>query len=135
MFSFPVRVYYEDTDCSGRVYHACYLKFLERARTEFLRHKGLTHHTLEAFYTPPLPFFAVHHMEITFKGAAVLDDTLNVQTIVAALTAARLKLNQTIFKEDTEILEASVTIALLQNGRPLRWTEALKSHFQEKTAF
>ena len=84
---FEVRVYYEDTDFSGNVYHAAYLHFFERARTEFLRAEGIHHSELAKDGIA----FAVRRMEIDFAGAAHIDDLLSVETSIQSMTGARLK--------------------------------------------
>ena len=83
---FSVRVYYEDTDFSGIVYHAAYLHFFERARTEFLRSLGVHHSELIRDGIA----FAVRSMAIEFEAAARIDDLLEVETRVASLTPARI---------------------------------------------
>ena len=85
---FTVRVYYEDTDFSGVVYHANYLRFLERGRTETLRDAGLDHASLFAA-EPPLAL-AVARMEIDFRRPARMDDLLVVETVVAEVGGASL---------------------------------------------
>ena len=104
--SFPVRIYYEDTDFSGNVYHAAYLKFFERGRTEFLRDEGIHHSELAAQGIA----FAVRSMDIAFDGAAHIDDLLTVVTEVAAISGARLTLAQTILRGDTVLTRASVVV-------------------------
>ena len=93
---FSVRVYYEDTDFSGAVYHAAYLHFFERARTEFLRAEGIHHTELARDGIA----FAVRSMEIQFIRAANIDDLLVVDTAVLEVTGARLTLDQSIERGD-----------------------------------
>src|SRR3954463_9247192 len=92
---FPVRIYYEDTDFSGNVYHAAYLKFFERGRTEFLRDLGIHHSELAKDGIA----FAVRGMNIQFLGAAHIDDLLSVHTRVGAVSGARLTLEQAIERD------------------------------------
>ena len=82
-----VRIYYEDTDFSGFVYHAAYLKFFERGRTEFLRELGVHHAELAEQGVA----FAVRRMEIDFEAAARIDDLLTVETAVEGGSGARLE--------------------------------------------
>ena len=86
-----VRVYYEDTDFSGRVYHASYLRFLERGRTEWLRGQGMTHHELAA--TTGI-VFAVRSMQIDFLAPARIDDLLSVETHAATARGASMEFQQ-----------------------------------------
>lgn len=101
-----VRVYYEDTDFSGNVYHAAYLHFFERGRTEFLRELGVHHSELVKDGIA----FAVRSMQIEFVAAAHIDDLLEVVTEVESATAARLNLKQTICRDGVEITTASVQV-------------------------
>ena len=109
---FTVRVYYEDTDFSGNVYHAAYLKFFERARTEFLRDLGIHHSELARDGIA----FAVRRMTIDFAAAAHIDDLLTVVTQVSAFTGARLMLRQTILRKETTLTSAEVTVAAIKVG-------------------
>src|ERR1700757_1999247 len=85
-----VRVYYEDTDFSGSVYHASYLRFLERGRTEFLRTLGIEHRELFAGGGKGGYHFAVRSMTIEFLRPALMDDELAVETCVSALSGASI---------------------------------------------
>ncbi len=108
----PVRIYYEDTDFSGFVYHAAYLKFFERGRTEFLRDLGVHHAELAEQGVA----FAVRRMEIEFEAAARIDDLLAVETAVEAGTGARLVLVQTIRRGETVLTQARVEVAAVRIG-------------------
>ncbi len=110
--TFPVRVYYEDTDFSGNVYHAAYLHFFERARTEFLRERGVHHFELVKDGIA----FAVRTMNIDFRAAAHIDDLLEVATEVASLTAARLNLVQTIQRDGVDITRAEVQVVAIRTS-------------------
>lgn len=101
-----VRVYYEDTDFSGNVYHPAYLHFFERGRTEFLRDIGVHHSELVKDGIA----FAVRSMSIDFAAAAHIDDLLEVTTEVASVTAARLSLRQTISRDGVVIVSADVLV-------------------------
>ena len=119
---FPVRIYYEDTDFSGNVYHAAYLKFFERGRTEFLRDLGVHHAELAAQGLA----FAVRSMQIEFEGAAHIDDLLTVTTEVAVVTGARLTLNQVILRGDVVLTRACVmVVAIKTSGGPARMPKLL----------
>lgn len=108
----PVRVYYEDTDFSGNVYHAAYLHFFERGRTEFLRDLGVHHSELMQQGIA----FAVRRMTVDFLAAAHIDDELEVVTEVASATAARLNLAQSIRRGGTEITRAEVQVVSIKIG-------------------
>lgn len=107
-----LRVYYEDTDFSGNVYHAAYLHYFERGRTEFLRDLGVHHSELIEQGVA----FAVRRMEIDFVAAAHIDDALTVVTAVESLTAARLNLVQKIFRGETLLTEARVQVVAIKVG-------------------
>lgn len=127
---FPVRIYYEDTDFSGYVYHAAYLKFFERGRTEFLRDLGIHHAELIEEGVA----FAVRKMEIDFLSAAKIDDSLTVETKVAEATPVRLTLEQTILREETVLTRARVlVVAIRTSGGPVRLPAALRARFQSET--
>jgi acyl-CoA thioester hydrolase len=112
-----VRIYYEDTDFSGNVYHAAYLKFFERGRTEFLRAHGVHHSELAKDGIA----FAVRSMAIEFEGAAHIDDLVTVTTEVAAATGARLTLEQSIWRGETRLTSAKlVIVAINREGHAVR---------------
>jgi acyl-CoA thioester hydrolase len=122
--TFPVRVYYEDTDFSGNVYHAAYLKFFERGRTEFLRDLGINHRELARDGVA----FAVRSMTIDFEGAAQIDDLLEVATRVEAFSGARLTLEQVLSREGVVITRAEVVVvAIRTSGGPARLPMALRA--------
>ncbi len=121
-----IRVYYEDTDFSGAVYHAQYLKFFERGRTEYLRARGVHHSELIEDGLA----FAVTHMEIWFDKAARIDDEVIVETRARTVGGARVELEQAILRGTTPIARAEVTIAMVdRHGKaariPLRVKDAL----------
>lgn len=114
---FPVTVYYEDTDMGGIVYHANYLKFIERARSDWVRRLGIDQNQLRAGGT----VFAVHRIEADFLAPAQLDDTLDVQTVMAQASRARMTLSQSVWRGDTCLFKARATlIAMSLEGRPRR---------------
>jgi acyl-CoA thioester hydrolase len=122
--SFFIRVYYEDTDFSGVVYHASYLRFLERGRTEWLRHLGVDQRSLfEAL--PPIGF-AVRHMDIAFIKPALMDDELKVETKLIELGGASLMLDQRLLRGDELLVSAKVRIACVSLGKAARLPAALK---------
>jgi acyl-CoA thioester hydrolase len=120
------RVYFEDTDFSGRVYHARYLRFMERGRSDFLRLLGIHHRELAAEGLS----FAVSHIEIDFLRAAGIDDVLTVRTAVKEAMGACVVLSQEIHREDERLVEALVTVALLGvNGRVVRLPATMRAAF------
>ena len=104
---FPIRVYYEDTDAGGVVYHANYICFFERARTEFLRQGGFSQQALLADNFA----FVVKTLPIDYKLPARLDDLLSVQTTVKAVKKATIIFEQNLFKADICLCSAEVTVA------------------------
>jgi acyl-CoA thioester hydrolase len=127
-FSFPVRVYYEDTDAGGIVYYANYLKFAERARTEFLRHLGFSQ---EDMLKRLGAGFVVRECHINYKSPAKLDDALNITCKVSELKGVSLKMEQKLYRGDTVLSEVEVTLVFLslENMRPTRIPEEITSIF------
>ena len=121
---FDLRVYYEDTDFSGRVYHASYLRFLERGRTEWLRALGFDHSTLagEAGL-----FFAVRGLQIEYLAPALMDDTLTVETEFGGTRGALIEFNQQILRREQPLVHASVRVVTMRNNRPVRAPRELTS--------
>jgi acyl-CoA thioester hydrolase len=118
----PVRVYWEDTDAGGIVYHTSYLRFLERGRTELLRALGIDQTALLAQTGAA---FVVRRMNIEFQGAGRLDDLLVVTTEPRTLRRASLTLGQTIRHGDAVLIEAVVTCVCIKGGRAVRLPAAL----------
>ena len=113
---FTLRVYYEDTDFSGVVYHASYLRFLERGRTELLRDLGISQTELFAGRSGRPIVFAVARMVIDFRRPARMDDLLCVETHRAKLGGASLVLLQSLWRDTERLLDAEVKIAALSPG-------------------
>lgn len=121
---FPVRVYYEDTDLAGIVYYANYLRFIERARSEWLRDLGIDQRALKEAGM----VFAVHRIEADYLTPARFDDLLEVATRYLRATPARLVLEQEVRRDGTPLFRAVVTIAAIaDSGRPARLPPALRS--------
>ncbi len=119
-----VRVYYEDTDAGGIVYHAAYLRFAERGRTEFIRELGLDQHKLRAEQGLG---FAVTSLQIDYLKPAVLDDALVVRTRSVDVRAASAVFSQTIERDGEPIARLVVRVACLdRNGRPARLPPTLR---------
>ncbi len=120
-----IRVYYEDTDTAGIVYHAQYIKFAERGRTEYLRALGINQIDLQQNQDILL---VVHDLQITYLKPAKLDDLLEVHTSIEKLTGARFYMQQLIYLEDVLIAKMHVSVALINStGKPQRIPEFLNS--------
>ncbi len=121
---FDVHVYYEDTDLAGIVYYANYLKFIERARTEYVREMGVDQLALKE---DEGLVFAVRRIEADYLQPARFDDDLVVQTDVERASGARLVMRQVVTRDGEALFEALVTIvAVGANGQPARLPEILR---------
>jgi acyl-CoA thioester hydrolase len=115
----PIRIYYEDTDMTGIVYHANYLKYFERGRSDFLRSVGV-HHTQLLQRDPPMAF-AITTIDTAFKMAARIDDCLVVHTAFDSLKGVRLAISQKIMRGPELIATANVgAVCIDLQGRPKR---------------
>ncbi len=125
VYSFPVRVYFENTDAGGVVYHGEYFKFLERARTEWLRHLGFDHQGLARNHGM---LFVVTSMALEFAKAARLDDTLAVSVRLESLGKVRCVFLQEVRREDEVLVKARVTVASLtaEGFKPAEIPDALR---------
>jgi len=122
---FTCRVYYEDTDLAGIVYYANYLKFIERARSEWVRDRGINQTALKA---DSGLVFAVRHLVADYLAPARFDDLLVVTTRLAELGGARIVLDQDVACDGRPLFSARVTlVALNEAGRPARITAALRA--------
>lgn len=120
---FDLRVYYEDTDLAGIVYYANYLRFIERARSEWVRELGIDQAAMKAEGT----VFAVRRVEADYLQPASYDDELTVLTTVQTTTPARLVLDQHVMRGADTLFEAVVTIvAIGPNGAPVRLPAAIR---------
>ncbi len=124
-FYFPARVYYEDTDAGGVVYYANYLKFAERARTEFIRMLGINQH--EGLATEDMFGFMVRSLNIEYKAPAILDDLLAISCEVLNVSGARMEVKQEIFCKDKLLVTLTVQLAYvsLNRKRPVRIPDEL----------
>ncbi|WP_299647588.1 tol-pal system-associated acyl-CoA thioesterase [uncultured Jannaschia sp.] len=112
-----VRVYYEDVDLAGIVYYANYLRFIERARSEMIRAAGIDQAAMRAAGH----VFAVTRVEADYLRPARYDDTLEIETSVAAVSRVRFVLEQTVRRDGTDLFRARVTIVCMDtDGRPRR---------------
>ena len=107
-FGFPVRIYYEDTDAGGVVYHANYLRFMERARTEWLRDHGYELNKLEQEFGF---LFAVRSVSIDYLKPAYLNDLLSIQVSIARTGRASLDIDQEVYRDKVLLCRARVKLA------------------------
>ncbi|MCB1508492.1 MAG: tol-pal system-associated acyl-CoA thioesterase [Hyphomicrobiaceae bacterium] len=122
------RVYYEDTDLAGIVYHANYLKFFERGRSDFLRVAGIDQRALSQGEDGL--FFAVRHMDVDFKKPARFDDIVTVESRIKAISGARVVIDQKVTCDGRVLSTAAVTVAALAaKGGPTRLPEAVRTRF------
>ncbi len=114
-----VRVYYEDTDFSGIVYHANYLRFMERGRTNYLRLIGADHRALfeQAQAEAPGFAFVVRHMDIAFRRPAHMDDVLDIVTMPEKVKGASITLHQQVKRGEDLLIDAHVQVAFISGGR------------------
>ncbi|WP_348765508.1 tol-pal system-associated acyl-CoA thioesterase [uncultured Salinisphaera sp.] len=126
---YRVRVFYEDTDASGVVYHANYLKYLERARTLWLEAQGHSHRSLADSHGIA---FTLADAKLQFKQPARLDDDIEVLTTVAEQRRARIIFEQTIRREKTVLIQARFTVACVRihDFRPCALPELLQKEMQ-----
>lgn len=130
--SFPIRVYFEDTDAGGIVYHANYLNFAERARTEFVRELGVSQAGLlakDGGYA-----FAVRHIGADFRAPARLDDMLRVESTLTEVGGASLKVRQIIKRLDdgADLVRLDVRLGFISlRGKPARIPAGIKSAFED----
>jgi len=130
LFRWPVRVYYEDTDAGGVVYHASYLAFYERARTEMLRQ----HHFNQQVLLEEQVAFVVRRMTIDFVAAARLDDLLEIQTEVTSMTRVTMTFSQRIVNAEGKVLnEAEVLIACINPHlmKPIALPKSIVAEFKQ----
>ena len=128
----PVRVYFEDTDAGGIVYHASYIRFCERGRTDFLRLLGTDARAMiDGSDSKEPAAFVVRRMHCDFFRPGRMDDLVEVETRVKALGGASVALVQTITTAGKRLFEAEVTVVLVSmSGKPLRLTERVRQAFE-----
>ena len=127
-----VRVYCEDTDFSGVVYHASYLRFMERGRTDCLRLLGVDQRALfeDAGSEAPAFHFVVRSMAIEFLKPARMDDVLQIVTAPHDVKGASISLHQAVQRDGETLVEAKVRIALVSEGRAQRIPKSLRAAMQ-----
>jgi acyl-CoA thioester hydrolase len=124
-----LRVYYEDTDFSGLVYHASYLRFMERGRSNYLRILGADQRALFEETAKEAPGFAfvVRSMRIDFIRPARMDDVLDVETATEEVKGASVTLRQRVLRGSEQLVDARVQVAFVSGGRARRIPEALRA--------
>ena len=123
-----IRVYYEDTDAGGIVYHTNYIKYCERARSELFFKKNLTPTDGEK------SGFVVRHIDANFLGMASLGDMLEVKTALVKKKNSSILLKQSVFNKEEKIFEMDLTLVFVRNGRPARIPEHLMEIISPKKA-
>ena len=128
----PIRVYFEDTDFSGLVYHATYLRWCERGRSDFLRLMGNDHQALIGGAEGREPAaFVVRRMHLEYLKPARIDEVLEVTTRAKETTAATLTLDQRVSRGGVELFTAEVMVVLISaSGKPMRLATALREALQ-----
>ncbi len=125
----PVRVYWEDTDASGLVYHTSYIRFMERGRTELLRTLGLVQRDLlESPAGAPI-FFVVRKMDVEFERPGRMDDLLAVETAVTAIGGASVDLEQRVVRDGELLVKARVRVVCVEGGRARRLPAQARESF------
>jgi acyl-CoA thioester hydrolase len=123
-------VYYADTDFSGAVYHARYLEFFERGRSDFLRCADVRHSEMMKAAGGETLFWAVRHMDISFEKAGAIDDVITIETAIAEIGGARIVMDQTILRGGEALAAARVTAVIINgDGRPRRVPQAWRTRF------
>ena len=124
-FTFPVRIYFEDTDSCGVVYHSNYLKFMERARTEWLRSVGIDQRHLKH---QAHIMFVVHRIDIQYKLPARFDDELVVKSELIDIGSSKIEFRQMIYRDEEILIDAHVDIACIDSEKfkPVRIPSTVK---------
>ena len=125
----PIRVYWEDTDASGLVYHATYIRFMERGRTELLRTLGLVQRDLLESPTGAPVFFVVRKMDVEFERPGRMDDLLTVETAVTAIGGASVDLDQRVLRDGELLAKARVRVVCVEGGRARRLPAQARESF------
>lgn len=124
-----LRIYYEDTDFSGFVYHARYLHFFERARTEMLRDLGHDQRAMFANAEGP-EAFVVRRMGIEFIRPALMDDIVEVRSVTKKVAGATMLIDQRLYRDEELLCSAEVQVAYLVSGKPRRMPDNLRALFE-----
>ena len=130
-FVFPIRIYYEDTDAGGVVYYANYLRFCERARSEWLRALGISQQQMLA---EGGPVFVVRSVQANYLAPARLDDQLNIVSTIHDLRNVSVLFSQRIFRENKLLFTAEIKVVPVSsvNGRPVPWPDAVRARLHDQ---
>ncbi|MDD2915286.1 MAG: tol-pal system-associated acyl-CoA thioesterase [Gallionella sp.] len=130
IFSLPIRVYFQDTDAGGVVYHASYVNFMERARTEWLRTHGYSNAGLMKEFSA---VFVVRSLKLDYFKPALLDDFLDVTAQIKDIGRSRISLLQSVRRGDEVLTEAEVHLVFvaLEGFKPIRVPEVLSSQWKD----
>ncbi|MBA4226951.1 MAG: Tol-Pal system-associated acyl-CoA thioesterase [Hyphomonas sp.] len=124
-----VRVYYEDTDFTGMVYHANYLRFFERGRSDHLRDAGISHQSLLAREDPAA--FTLTNVNVTYRKPAKVDDLLHIRTRYLGMDGPRIRFSQTCLRGDEVLAEAEITAVMIHaDGRLRRPIREISEHLE-----
>lgn len=127
-FSFPIRVYIEDTDAGGIVYHANHIRFMERTRTEWLRSSGIAHYWHQKDYN-----FVVHKLEVKYLRPILMDDLITVTAKVLSCKSASFVLEQNIYRDDTLLVSGQVELACLSKEmKPFKIPQEIKTLIEQQ---
>jgi acyl-CoA thioester hydrolase len=127
----PIRVYFEDTDCAGVVYHANFIKYCERGRSDFIRLLGLDHQGLAKPERGEPAVFVVRRIEIDYLKPGRMDDLLEIVTSCAEIGSASLVLQQDVRRGNMVLVRAKVTVVLVsQAGKPQRIGALVRDRLQ-----
>jgi acyl-CoA thioester hydrolase len=127
----PVRIYFEDTDFSGVVYHASYLRFMERGRSDFIRLLGISHEELDAGMHGERMAFALRRIAIDFLKPARIDEVVEVHTRPLPGRGVRMELKQSVRRGHETLVEAEVTVVVVNAaGRPRRLPAEIRGRLE-----
>jgi acyl-CoA thioester hydrolase len=122
----PLRVYYEDTDLSGVIYHANYLRYMERGRTEFFRLAGIS--KMAGLEAPEPTAWAIRNVEVQFHRPGRVDDVLQVHTILTGITGARMTATQRIYAGDVLLTDGRIEACIITlTGKPRRIPQEIRA--------
>lgn len=129
-FAFNIRVYIEDTDAGGIVYHANHIRFMERARTEWLRTQGIAHYWQQTDYS-----FVVHKINVKYVRPILMDDLITVTAHVISCKTASFRLQQNIYRGEILLASGEVTLACLNKDlMPRRLPDEIRDLIQKELA-
>lgn len=131
VFSLPVRVYFQDTDAGGVVYHASYVNFMERSRTEWMRSFGFTNAKLMKELGV---VFVVRSLKLDYLKPALLDDLISVTSQLKEIGRSRVTLHQSVIRGEDKLVEAEVHLVSvsLENFKPVRVPDVLREQWKER---